>query len=650
MSFTVGGTHPVSFQGGTFNNVAGDMRIVSTVSGSAHHPPLPQRIDHHPYHAGRLKTRRDVRYRDQRPYNRSQSGSHIDNYDKGLPLVGVHSNSTFNTVGGNMNVNLTSYGENGLDVLYRSVLKNAMHNSADRPAEPCCHPGTRDSVLDSLRTWSQDGARLLWLHGCAGMGKSAIAQTFAANCEAEGILGASFFFKRDHPERGNWQGLFPTLAYQLAASFPELSDPLRQAVERDRLVFGQAMQHQFRKLIVALFERTPPLAVRPILVIDGLDECGDHGAQLMILKLIIEALQIGAFPLRVLIISRPEPHLREVLQAAANFNVCRHLELCPDTSAYEDVHRYLCDEFSRLRECHASRGITLDTSWPGEDAINHLVEKSSGTFIYAVTVVRYVDDEYSHPVERLDSVLALDPDSTAPLDNLYTQILSTVSNRSILRRVLHVVVKIHRWDPEEIDLVLQLRAGTSRLVLRGLHSLLSVPPVRTIGLRYTVELLHASLGDFLHDPARSSNLCIGTPELDFALVGTMSTFLSSAPHDTFIFQLIAASLPSCIVRLSPAHNLLPILYDVGVQDVVCWDSQERSREIVEWVKNCVPLPLDLVQIWQDLSYLSRLQHSRESDDPSLDTTGTEYDETYTQSGPAPRRTQLHGEKHWTSSV
>ncbi|KAJ6479481.1 hypothetical protein C8R47DRAFT_607878 [Mycena vitilis] len=590
MSFTVGGTHPVSFQGGTFNNVAGDMRIVNTVSGSAHHPSLP-RIEHHPYQAGRLKTRRDARHRDQWPYNKLQSGAHIDDYDKGLPraLVGHHSNSTFNTVGGDMHVNLTSYGENGLDVLYRSALKNSMHNSADRPAEPCCHPGTRDSALDTLRTWSRDGVRLLWLHGCAGMGKSAIAQTFAANCEEEGLLGASFFFKGGDLQRGNWQGLFPTLAYQLVVAFPELRDTLQQIVEGDKLVFGQAMRHQFRKLIVALFERTSPLAVRPIIVIDGLDECADHGAQLMILNLIIEALQIGAFPLRVLIVSRPEPHLREVLQAAANSDVCRHLELCPDTSAYEDVHRYLYDEFSRLREYHTSRGVHLEIGWPGEDPINRLVEKSSATFIYAVTVVRYVADEYSHPVERLDSVLALDPDSTAPLDNLYTQILSAVSNRSVLRRVLHAVVKVRGgWDPEEIDLALQLRPGTSRLLLRGLHSLLFVPPIRTIGLRYDVELLHASLGDFLRDSARSSDLCIAPPELDYALVRTMTKCLSSTPQDTLLFQAIGTNFLECIVRVSPAPNLLPILYDAGVQDAACWGSQRIPPEIVEWLKNSSP--------------------------------------------------------------
>ncbi|KAJ7794929.1 hypothetical protein B0H14DRAFT_2246682, partial [Mycena olivaceomarginata] len=84
-----------------------------------------------------------------------------------------------------------------LDILYHSVLTDAMHHSAERSLDPSCHQGTRETVQSDLRAWSQDDRRegsLLWLYGSAGMGKSAVAQTFAANCEKERILGASFFF------------------------------------------------------------------------------------------------------------------------------------------------------------------------------------------------------------------------------------------------------------------------------------------------------------------------------------------------------------------------------------------------------------------------------------------------------------------------
>ncbi|KAF8212972.1 hypothetical protein K438DRAFT_1549766, partial [Mycena galopus ATCC 62051] len=68
------------------------------------------------------------------------------------------------------------------------------------------------------------------LNGSAGIGKSAIAQQFAGECQVQGRLGASFFFKRRHPKRGTWNGLFPTIAYQLATLITALSLHVQQAV------------------------------------------------------------------------------------------------------------------------------------------------------------------------------------------------------------------------------------------------------------------------------------------------------------------------------------------------------------------------------------------------------------------------------------
>ncbi|KAJ7660311.1 hypothetical protein DFH06DRAFT_393481 [Mycena polygramma] len=627
MSLTLGGTHPVSFQGGTFNNIAGNLNIVNTASESGYSAPLPQNREpsQHieygrdyrlPGQVGPPRTNGDAPHHHYMPYNRPPppSISHqdsyrgfTDNHREELPVAPTHSNSTFYTVGGSMtNVNKTSYGENGLDILYRSVVKDAMHNSAERPPDPACHPGTRESVLDTLRAWSRDDsphARLMWLYGCAGMGKSAIAQTFAAECQQDGILGASFFFRRGDTGRGNWKGLFPTLAYQLAASFPQLRDALRQAVEADKLVFGQAMRHQFQKLIIAPFEKSPQLALWPIVVIDGLDECENHGVQVMLLDLVIKALQTGAFPVRVLLVSRPEAHLREVLQASENFDVCRHLELRADASADADLRRYLGHEFSKIYKCHTSRGVFFEDGWPGEGAIDYLVNRSSGAFIYATTVVRYVDEEYTHPAERLKSVLRRKPDSTAPLDTLYTQILSTVPDRSILLRVLHAVLREHSsaiWDPEVIDAGLNIPAGTSRLVLRGLHSVLSVPAVRVLGCEYPtheheVKLLHASLGDFLRDPMRSLDFFVDTLELDCALVRTMIEFLSSSPINQDLFDTTAVHLLVWICgkqlgELLPTDDLLPILRDVDFQHVAYMSSPVvvNTGEVVDWltVKKC----------------------------------------------------------------
>ncbi|KAJ6531474.1 hypothetical protein DFH09DRAFT_1044486 [Mycena vulgaris] len=162
--------------------------------------------------------------------------------------------NTFNSVGGDF---VTSYGESGIDLLYRHVAMEALHNSGERFEEPACHPGTRTAMLEQLDFWSTDTSpesTIMWLHGCAGAGKSAIAQMFAGNIQREGRLGASFFFKRGHTKRGTWHSLIPTISYQLAISVPALLLPIQQAVEHDKLVVGRAMAASFEQLLVEPFK------------------------------------------------------------------------------------------------------------------------------------------------------------------------------------------------------------------------------------------------------------------------------------------------------------------------------------------------------------------------------------------------------------
>ncbi|KAJ7816187.1 hypothetical protein B0H13DRAFT_1663534 [Mycena leptocephala] len=351
----------------------------------------------------------------------------------------------------------------------------ALHDSGERFPEPACHPGTRTRVLEELRAWSVDmspESSIMWLHGAAGMGKSAIAQMFAGDCQEQGRLGASFF-RRGHPKRGMWNGVFTTLAYQLATSIPELLLPIQQAVESDKLVVGRAMTVQFQKLLSNPFQKTSSLQFMPVIVLDGLDECMDHKVQQQILHLFIIAIRDHHLPVRLLITSRPEPHLRETLESKDTFSICRHSELTADEFAYNDIRIYLWDDFSRIYHEFLGRGIDLGPSWPASTAVTHLIKKSSGIFIYAATVIRFIGDEYSHPAERLTAVLNLDPRSTAPLDDLYTEILSVVPPELTRLRVLHAI-----WQgtqdthvamrPEHIESLFLLPPGSARLVLRAL--------------------------------------------------------------------------------------------------------------------------------------------------------------------------------------
>ncbi|KAJ7435435.1 hypothetical protein FB451DRAFT_1153805, partial [Mycena latifolia] len=143
------------------------------------------------------------------PYN--LSGLHVHPEDVSDPFVAEPPQSnhggTFITA---RNVHHNhSHAEAGVHILHRAVALEALHDSAESFPQPRCHPETRTAMLDALYHWAVDDAcSIRWLHGPAGAGKSAIMQTLSRRLQENGRLGGSFFFKRDHPIRGNAKVLF----------------------------------------------------------------------------------------------------------------------------------------------------------------------------------------------------------------------------------------------------------------------------------------------------------------------------------------------------------------------------------------------------------------------------------------------------------
>ncbi|KAF7369414.1 NACHT domain-containing protein [Mycena venus] len=350
----------------------------------------------------------------------------------------------------------------------------------------------------------------------------------------------------------------------------------------------------------------------PILVLDGLDECEDIKVQQDILRLFIDAIHGSQLPVRILIASRPEPHIRRVIETNAMFDICRLVELSADNTAYEDIQKYLCDEFSKIRSEYCADGIDLRDMWPSLEVIKKLAQKSSGIFIYATTVIRFVGDPYSgsHPQERLDSVLGLDPESTAPLDDLYTQILSVVKQNDQQLRILHVIWKTKslvwlRPDPEEIDILLDLHRGTSRLALRCLHSLLEVPSVSTrFSFCHQVGVLHASFMDYLGDPRRSKGWCVSPPWLHSDLLHCMIHLLSSPPstHRVRLFySRIVDELPRVLSYATPCNQFFNVL-----RNTVFQNSLFLSRAYNSWPKRGSGYPSDLIHLWDCHQFVSTL--------------------------------------------
>ncbi|KAJ7922341.1 hypothetical protein B0H13DRAFT_1470488, partial [Mycena leptocephala] len=313
--------------------------------------------------------------------------------------------------------------------LHRHVALEALYNSADSFPQPRCHPETRTEMLDNLFKWATRGNSfrpICWLHGPAGAGKSAIMQTLCRKLQDAGYLGGTFFFKRGHSTRGDAKVLFATLAYQLALNDDNLKPLLSQRMEDDPSIVGRDMDVQLHKLIVEPLRGSAP----PLLLIDGLDECnGDH-VQVQILRLIENVVSQHPNTFRFLVASRPEAYIRETFSEPSFYGILDSLNV---EQSFEDVRKYLRNEFARIHREHRETMGGIPTPWPSPDVLNILVQKSSGYFIYGSTVIKFIDDKYSRPTERLAVVQNLTPsESDAPfeaLDQLYIQILSGVPVR-----------------------------------------------------------------------------------------------------------------------------------------------------------------------------------------------------------------------------
>ncbi|KAJ7469911.1 hypothetical protein B0H11DRAFT_1386938 [Mycena galericulata] len=399
----------------------------------------------------------------------------------------------------------------GMAILHRAVALDALYNSAESFPPPRCHPETRTKILDDLFSWATDEAfgtrSILWLYGPAGAGKSAIMQTLSRRLQDAGRLGGSFFFKRGHRTRGNAQVLFATLAYQLAIHNRRLRSLISKTVEDDPSVVARRMDDQFHELITRpcqlLNDNLPHL-----LLIDGLDECEHQSAQLEILRVVINATGSHSQRFKVLIASRRESYIREEFERPSYHGLYFSVNV---EQSFNDVWKYLHDEFSRIHHEHPTMRA-VPRPWPSSQVMYELVQRSSGHFIYAATVIRFIDDRDFRPTRRLETILIPTPESDSPfepLDQLYTQILSAIPTRSRARLldVLCCIMHIKFLSLHDMEQLLRLEPGDFELTLHRLHSLVYLPS--ECDRRQRPRMHHASFQDFLEDPIRSRDFHIG---------------------------------------------------------------------------------------------------------------------------------------------
>ena len=204
-----------------------------------------------------------------------------------------------------------------------------------------------------------------WLYGSAGAGKTAILQAIAeflsSPSESGHNFAASFFFTRGKKGRDEGHFLFSTIAYQLALKVPGLRQHVNRIMELDPILHTKSMDVQLQFLIIDAFRHlsTLPQLERPYLVIiDGLDECHDKATQQLILRLLCETITVHKLPLRFLIGSRPESHIRDSFDQESLYTVTRRVVLDKRFNPGRDIEVFLRDGFAKI--CAQNANCPLD--------------------------------------------------------------------------------------------------------------------------------------------------------------------------------------------------------------------------------------------------------------------------------------------------
>ena len=436
----------------------------------------------------------------------------------------------------------------GLQILQSKIAAGAMHDSKERYDAPKCHKDTRKAVIKDITSWVLDDSKdtlILWISAPAGSGKSAILQTIAELFQDCGGLAASFFFSRAAVQRQTEARLIPTIAAQLADFIPATRPLIYQAVYEESSLFDKTLHVQMKRLVIQPLIRASLREGRSsqwplLLVIDGLDECSGGKVQADILRMLSNALlqlKHSLPSLYLLIASRPEPAICEVFEDELN-EMTYHLVLDDSYDPDRDIATFLQHSFSdihRRRHTRFPSMSSLPLPWPSEDVISFLVKKSSGQFIFAATVIRFVDEDRKLPPAQLKLVLdickSLDASQhkTNPfalLDQLYSHVLRSCDDIDRVLSLLGTIFFLDGHAPTPV--FLESLVGTNfediTLLFWDLQSIIRVPVSSTD----SVHFYHASFRDYLVDHHRSKDLHIDEHSVQFFLLKSCMRRLCNA--------------------------------------------------------------------------------------------------------------------------
>ena len=300
-----------------------------------------------------------------------------------------------------------------------------------------------------------------------------------------------------------------------------------------------------------------------VIVIDALDECVDDqpaSAILSVLGRFAKQLPLVKF----FITGRPEPRIRSgfrlpLLEPLTQIFLLHGVEL---TSVNNDIKLYLTQKLAAIAKQRSD--VKLPNPWPSDSEIEVLTKKSSGLFIFASTLVRFIESQYHEPNERLQLVVS-EASSTAHeghagIDLLYSQVLqhafSDLHESEVFTNVRHVlgaiVLAFNPLSRRELSKILGISTALVSTTLRHLHSIILIPADEDEEIR----VFHKSFPDFLQDNGRCTDprFYINPTEYHGSMVLSCLELVSKLKRN-------ACSLPPFAMN-QDTHNLPQLLENV----------------------------------------------------------------------------------------
>ncbi|KAG8791588.1 hypothetical protein FRC12_008701 [Ceratobasidium sp. 428] len=403
-------------------------------------------------------------------------------------------------------------------------------NEAQYDSDRACIPDTRREILLDMLEWAKQVStsgspaatrNLLWVHGQAGLGKSAIATSICEQLDEINWLAASFFCKRDDPDRRSPQRVLSTIIFGLAIHHPTYAEAIRNALEEDPTIPGSPMRKQFDKLVRSPLV-SPMLAIsrtQHVVVIDALDEC-DEQDRGNLLGLLWSASRLVPW-LKVIVTSRPSYDIQAVFDrdGESSFTAWDLF----DYNAKYDIRVFVQQTFAQSPKAYLFP--TNLTPTPGalsrSEVIDLLVKGASGLFIWARTACEFILNNYDPPnaVKSVQNSTGSEDPSEA-LNELYTAAVKTrigklqgknyEQARDAVRRCLAAIIVCSSRTPLSIPAMSQLFGEeipehVLRSVVDELKAVLYVDKSGGAAVR----VYHASFADYLLAGSKSGDLSVG---------------------------------------------------------------------------------------------------------------------------------------------